>query len=383
MRKTVLLLSVIGFLLPAFFSLHAQTSIEGFISDTSNNRFLNGTSVVARTKTGEDIGYGISDKNGYYKLNFVAGDDSLFLRVSFLGYGTKNMKIRNQSAKINIRLTQEESVLKEVVISSPTISRNGDTIVFRVDAFATKQDRVIGDILKKLPGFEVGDQGQISYNGKAINQFMIENMDLLGGKYGIATNNLPANAVMDVEVIENNEPVKALKNLSDAENPAVNLKLKKDKLIRPFGTVTAEIGGFDDFYRNLNVFGLQAGISRQAIAMYKTNNTGNDIGSEINEFTAGNMLVPTSHLPPSLRAGSYAVPGIKSNRYLFNNAHLLTLNLLQKLPKNQQLKININYWTDKINSGVNQDISYFIRDTTLQIHEYKYAVQKKTNSIVH
>jgi hypothetical protein len=59
-----------------------------------------------------------------------------------------------------------------------------------VNSFSKEQDRSIGDVLKRMPGIEVPD-GKILYQGKAINKYYIEGLDLLEGKYNLANDNLP------------------------------------------------------------------------------------------------------------------------------------------------------------------------------------------------
>lgn len=91
-------------------------------------------------------------------------------------------------------------------------------------------DRSIGDVLKKLPGVQVLSSGQILYQNKAISKFYVEGLDLLKGKYGIATQNIEAKNVASVQVLENHQPIKALKDMEIPEEAAINLKLKQSAL---------------------------------------------------------------------------------------------------------------------------------------------------------
>ena len=99
-------------------------------------------------------------------------------------------------------LTPGEVKLKEVTVCGAPITRQGDTLSYKVDAFATKQDRVISDVLKKLPGIEMASNGQVSYEGKPISKFYINWLDLLESRYTLASDNLPADAVQSVLVLE-------------------------------------------------------------------------------------------------------------------------------------------------------------------------------------
>ena len=81
--------------------------------------------------------------------------------------------------------------LKEIKIQADRILQKGsDTLVYNVAAFQSEQDAVLEDVLKKMPGIQVQESGRILYKGKPVD-FTIEGMDLLKGRYGIATKNIP------------------------------------------------------------------------------------------------------------------------------------------------------------------------------------------------
>ncbi|WP_242403133.1 hypothetical protein [Prevotella scopos] len=84
-------------------------------------------------------------------------------------------------------------------------------MVYNVSSFLQKGDRHLEDILKKLPGVKVAENGSVSYQGRAINRFYIEGQDLMGNNYNQATRNMPITAVRNVEVLENHQPVKMLR----------------------------------------------------------------------------------------------------------------------------------------------------------------------------
>ena len=78
-----------------------------------------------------------------------------------------------------------------------------------------------------MPGIDVEKSGEIKYNGRAINKFYVEGMDMLKGRYGLATNNIAAKDIATVQVLENHQPIKALKHLQISDDVAINLKLKE------------------------------------------------------------------------------------------------------------------------------------------------------------
>lgn len=120
--------------------------------------------------------------------------------------------------------------LKEVTIKADRIREQGDTITYTTSSFAQAQDRSIGDVLKRMPGIEVSRNGRIQYQGEDINKFYIEGSDLLGGRYGIATNGISHEDVGAVEVMEKHQPMQVLSGISYSDKAAINLKLKNHNL---------------------------------------------------------------------------------------------------------------------------------------------------------
>ena len=159
-------------------------------------------------------------------------------------------------------------------MKSNKIWGNKDTINYSVAAFKDKKDLVIGDVLKKMPGIDVKESGQITYKGKPINKFYIENLDMLQGRYGIATNNLSANDIATVQVFENHQPIKALEKSQFSNEAAINLKIKEGK--KGVFSIMAMLGlGVDKHLLwQEELTGMYFTKGRQHLFTYKTNNNG-------------------------------------------------------------------------------------------------------------
>ncbi len=104
----------------------------------------------------------------------------------------------------------------------------GDTLIYNVASFTDKQDKTIGDVMRKMPEVEVTQSGKITYNGTSINKFYIEGKDLPEGKYGIATNGISPDDVGSVEITEGHQPIHVLQGISLSTQAAVNLRLKNN-----------------------------------------------------------------------------------------------------------------------------------------------------------
>src|SRR5699024_5728851 len=132
----------------------------------------------------------------------------------------------------------ERRQIQEVKVEDMPVFRRKDTLNYTVDAFTGREDRVIGDIIRKLPGIEM-DGERILYRGKPIQKYMVNNLDLMEGRYGMINKNLPADAVKDVQVVENDQPIKILDSLVFSDQASLNLKLKK---FTTSGTVKVGLG---------------------------------------------------------------------------------------------------------------------------------------------
>lgn len=159
--------------------------------------------------TGRLQGFKVADREGQISLSVRQED---VLTFSLIGYGKRKISVNNIQGQANqpiiVLLSPKQVQLKEVIVKLPPIRKQGDTLVYNVGSFLQKGDRHLEDVLKKLPGIKVAENGSVSYQGRAINRFYIEGQDLMGDNYTQATRNMPVNAVRDVEVMEDHQPIK-------------------------------------------------------------------------------------------------------------------------------------------------------------------------------
>ncbi|GKT33800.1 carboxypeptidase-like regulatory domain-containing protein, partial [Aduncisulcus paluster] len=142
------------------------------------------------------------------------------------------VELNKEQQIYDVYMVEKATTIKEVIVKAPGIHEKGDTITYVTSSFAGVEDKSLADVLKKMPGIEIEESGKIKYNGVEINKFYIEGKDLLGGRYGLATNNVHHQDVGSVEVMENHQPIKALEDISFSQNPAINIRLKEDAKAR-------------------------------------------------------------------------------------------------------------------------------------------------------
>jgi len=153
---------------------------------------LQGANVVAYGPEGKVLSYAISGEDGTFLLKKTDGMQRLY--VSFLGYKTVNLSAGEFRDGQLIQMEPGGFQLKEVAVTAERIRESGDTLTYSVGGFKQAQDRSIADVIGKMPGLEVKSNGTIEYQGKSINKFYIEGMDLMGSQYALASENLSADA---------------------------------------------------------------------------------------------------------------------------------------------------------------------------------------------
>lgn len=219
------------------------------------------------------------------------------------------------------------------MIKPPSITRRGDTINYSVRSFSNEQDRSIGDVLKRMPGIEVLNNGQILYEGTPINKYYIEGFDLLEGKYNLANENLPHKEVLRVQILENHQPIKILDSLVFSDRAALNIQLKDSHTL----TGRAKTGaGFTPLLWDTNISPMLFSQKMQTIASYQTNNTGYNTASQTKTLTFEDVMgnfENNTQKQDWLTIQQLAPPTFSEKYWLDNNAHLFSTNVLQKLKR--------------------------------------------------
>ena len=203
----------------------AQTVFKGSVVNKSGEA-VTGTITIQARNSPTIAEFSTCDSQGKYTITYKGKADSVTITLSSMLIGKHSRTVKNQSQQVDFVIDEQPLQLKGVTINALKIKQDKDTLNYLVGAYLDQNDRAIGDVLKKMPGIEVSESGKISFNGKNIKRFYVENMDLLQGRYGLATNNIPAKAVSVVQVLENYQPVKALQGKISTDDVAINLRLK-------------------------------------------------------------------------------------------------------------------------------------------------------------
>lgn len=347
--------------------LSAQTVLTGHVKDTQGEPLPNINVLVYKVGSPIIVAHAVSDNGGHYSLSVTIEVDSLDVAASSLFFEKQTKRIANRSQTVDFALREEVQELKGVTVQARSIEQRGDTLEYIVGSFVQKQDKSIEDVLKRMPGIEVADDGQITYQGLPIQKFYVEGMDLMGGNYATVSKNLPHQSVSSVEVYENHQPIKMLEDKVESEQASINIRLANNVAL----TGTAKVGvGVWPFLWNVNLTPMLFSGKMQMLAAYRTNNTGDDLTLFTKMLTVEDLQSDRpAKLGEELGIKQAATPLFSTNRYLDNQTHLGNLNTLFPIGENTTLRVNLYYLNDLRKQSVGQSNTIFLAADTLAYSE--------------
>ena len=269
------------FLLIPFSAFSEDAEVKGTLFDAALKIPVEMATVrLSRLPDSTFISGTASDKDGLFKLSgLVPG--KYFIHITYLGYQSvyKNIEIKALSDRVDLGrlvLYSADTQLKEAVVvgKQPGVMVNNDTLEYSPTAFRTTKNAVIEDLLKKLPGVEIDEEGKILVNGQEITQVMVDGKEFFGNDPKVATKNLPVDMIERLQVVEKKSDMEELTGIDDGNRQyIINLKVKRDKKRGVFDTALAGGGTQEKYEANalVNKFSKET----QLTVLGGSNNTNN------------------------------------------------------------------------------------------------------------
>lgn len=355
--------------------MQAQFLIKGKVIDNETHQPLEKATVtLTRDSSSTIYKYTLTDPKGCFSFS-VSENNTWTVHVTYLGYQKESQPVQKGKG-MTFQLKPETISLKEVEIKGGRIYGRQDTVKYDLSRFTSGKEQNIKEALKRLPGIDINEQsGEIRYNGKAISQFTVEGMDVSGGRYNQVTENLKADAVKDAEVIEHFQPIRSLRNKMPSDKVALNLTLKPEIRSRWLLTLQAAGGYGDQMLYNGKLNALQLARERQGIYLYKADQTGKDLSTELQQLISDNQnfLTPTD-VPTFINQPTFSFP-LEKQRLMDNITHLASVNRLYRKNEEQQSRFTFHYLYDEQhrNQGT-QEIYYYPSDTIHVAQAQNYSL---------
>lgn len=311
---------------------HAQQTIKGVVKDEQGKPVQAANVILQLNENASILTFGITGENGEFTLKVPPNLDSVWIVVTHLSYAPQKYYIQTSVPYREIILSPQAYKLPELLVKNDPVIRSGDTLIFDVNQYRDASDQNIEQILQKIPGITVESNGSIKYDGLPISKFYIEGLDMLEGRYRIATRNLRIDAIRDIEIIERHQPIRALDSIVRPDNAAINLRLKSNIAIT--GSLRGGAGVSPALYLGTaDIFGFTK--KQQFNISGSANNTGDNQGNNFQNFYANynnlelDLIQINKVLPPFL---------MKENYYLDNHELTGGYNYLRKITNYTELK---------------------------------------------
>lgn len=302
-------------------------------------------SVSVCDSTDNILSFTYTSHAGLFSLKEIP-KNSRILNVRAMGYESRAIPIENVHDNDTIRLLTKSTTLQEVTVKGDRGYISGDTINYFVSAFAKGSDKSIADVLKRMPGVDVEKDGSISVNGKDITELKVEGLNLMGNRYAQVSENLKAKTVAKVQILQNNQPIKMLRDINFSDNIAINLVLKDEyKSVWQNGLelgAGAKTQNGAKFLSDSKAMSMMFSKKMQSMSLYKFNNTGKDVWREIKGQAT--MSLGDAHLisPPTVAASN-----LNANRYRDNISNIAASNWLIPINKDAQFRVNLSGGIEK------------------------------------
>ena len=336
----------------------AQVKVTGRVIDLQNKP-VSGVivKVVSGTKT---LAFTSTNAKGEYALELKsAPTGEVTLQFNHISYEKESERLtfKEKAVKVDMILTPKAVSLKEVTVKPDPLRQRGDTLTHNLASFLGKGDVTLEDGLKRLPGVDVAQSGAISYMGKPISQFNIEGMDLLGGKYNLATRNIPADYVTQVEIVRNHHSRRVEKDVPSNE-VSMNIRLSNKAKFKPFGQEEAGAGymeeGNDKLQALLGLTGMMFTNKFQTICSVKDGNYKGFARADMYDHFGGSDV---STRATSLFSG-FDGGAPPQGQYLYQRNGMATVNGILRTDSFTTMKVNADYSYHRATHDISQSTTY-------------------------
>lgn len=357
-----------------FAAFGQQRIIEGVLVDKASRKPLNYIHVVLKSSEHKLLTFKETDVKGAFSVSTTKNIEGAYLEINHLGYQKKTILISEMEGKKTIELEQKTVLLDDVEVKSrPKIRKMGDTLAYDVATFAKEEDRSIGEVLKRMPGMEVGENGAIKYQGKAISKFYIDGDDLLDDRYAVGTKTIPHKMVKDIQVLNNHEHMKVLKNKRFTDAVAINLVIKDDAKLKLTGQAKLGAGLPKQYDAEVNTILFNK--KYKVLNVLQGNNIGNDLTGDFTGFNQQSVFAQMGYSPINnlLSVGTVGGPPVAKSNYFMNNTTALNANNLLNIKNGLQLKSNLQVLRDRNNTTFQGKTSYFSEEGDFVFDEYQHT----------
>ena len=276
-------LSLILFLLCSLMAVAQKVTVSGVVIDGASNEPLPGAAVVLLQPKDSVQAAGVSsDLEGKFKLPAVKTGNYI-LRISYIGFQPyyRNVALTKSNKNVNlgnVTLLEDSKMLKETEVTAKLaqVETKADTFIYNAEAYRLPEGSALEELVKKLPGAEVDDEGNIKINGKSVSKIMVDGKEYFQNDTKMAMKNLPSKLIKKLKAYDKKSDYSRITGIDDGEEETVlDLSVKK-------GMKEGWVGNFDAAYgtedRYSGKFNVNRFLDHSYLSVIGSRNNVNDFG---------------------------------------------------------------------------------------------------------
>lgn len=233
-------------------------NIKGYVYDGAGEPMMQAAVRLLAARDSAFVKGTTTNVKGQFTLADIKSGNYI-IEASYIGYDPsfRDVKVSSKSLTIDSIIIKESSVmLKEVSVTGvkTQIKVMEDTIEYNADTYKTQPNSVVEDLLKRLPGVEVDNDGKITANGQEVKKILVDGKEFFSDDPKVASKNLPVEMVEKLQVVNRKSDLARLTGVDDGEDETViNLTVKKDMKNGWFGSAEAGYGTSGRYNGNFNI----------------------------------------------------------------------------------------------------------------------------------
>ena len=344
-NKGLKLIVILVVFLNSYLSSYSQVQVTGVLKDSIGVSIANANVQLLEKNTNKVLNFKSTKLDGAFIFAVNNKSENLLIKITHISFETKIIEINTESNLIDlgqIVLSNKAIILKSVVINRKfnEVVEVNDTIRYNLKRLLNGSEQKLKDIIAKLPGLKIDENGKIKFNGVLIDDFLIDGDELYNNQHQLATENIKSEMIEKIEVLKDFKSFSSLGERDGNKKIALNVSIKEQYKNKINGVIDLE-GGYKNRYKLHNyIFNFNK--STKASLITDTNNLNslvfnvNDYlelkaisNKEINSLDSNNSLTVNSDVPEFLFAEDDVV-----NKTLRN----ITFNINSKFSKNSRLQ---------------------------------------------
>ena len=179
----------------------SQVQLTGVVKDSIGTPLEMANVIALDTVAKRIVSFGFTDAKGNFKLDLKT-NTTYNVKISYIGYSEISQFVKTKESNQSFNFTMNEDKMLDgiTIVSKMPVTVKGDTIIYNADSFKNGSERKLEDVLKKLPGVEINDAGEIEVEGKAVEKITVDGKDFFSGDTKLASKNIPSNAFSEKDL---------------------------------------------------------------------------------------------------------------------------------------------------------------------------------------